>query len=48
MEPSYLLDSAQVLFYAELDASVIYTGRSFAVVGGAAIDPVPCLAIARN
>src|SRR5262249_37449937 len=48
MEPPAILDSAQVLFYAELDASVRYMGGAFVLIGGKIIDPVPRLAICHN
>jgi hypothetical protein len=47
-EPPAILDSAQVILFAILDASVRYTGRSYVMVGGVVVDPAPRLAICRN
>jgi hypothetical protein len=47
-EPPVVIDSSVVLFYAVVDASVSYTGRTFVIVDGNVIDPAPRLAITRN
>jgi hypothetical protein len=47
-EPTPVIDSSVVLFYAVVDASVRYTARGFVIVDGKVIDPVPRLAISRN
>ena len=44
-KPPKILDSAQVLFYAILDSSVIYTGKAPIYYNGKLVGPVPRLAI---
>lgn len=46
--PPYVLDSARVLRYAILDASVSYTGRISIYVDGKRLGPVPRLALCEN
>jgi len=46
--PPPLIDSARVLHYAIVDASVRYTGSSVLYVDGVEIGPVPRLAICRD
>ena len=47
-QPPPVLDSARLLEYAEVDASVKYTGRIMVYVDGAELGAVPRLAICEN
>ena len=47
-QPPPVLDCARVIEYAEVDASVRYTGRITVYVDGKELGPVPRLAICEN
>jgi hypothetical protein len=46
--PPSVLDSARVLFYATVDDSVKFRGRTLLFVDGRELGPVPCLAICEQ
>jgi hypothetical protein len=48
MKPPPILDNAEVLEYAIVDASVRYTGSLHLFHGGERVGPAPCLAICRD
>ena len=47
-EPPAVIDCCRVLFYAEVDETVTYTGRGCVITDGKVVDPAPRLAIAEN
>ena len=46
--PPFVLNSARVLVYANVDTTVSHTGRIEVYVDGERLPPVPCLAICEN
>jgi hypothetical protein len=46
--PPPVLDSARVLFYATVNDSVKFTGRTLSFVNGQEVGQVPCLAICEQ
>jgi hypothetical protein len=46
--PPPVLHCARLLYYAVLDSSVEFTGRSLLFVDGKELGPVPCLAICEG